>query len=238
VQRRLWIACADGAFGEPGRAHVERRLTELLDEMPADAAEKQRGLWFQEVTGRAGNKTVSLPRELQGDSTLTEPPKAAARLTALRTRVEQALQPNDSAPVTVSDFVSLLNTLVDEGGPEERELVARARELRQIIEAGGADRPPAWDAPAGDTLDILRGDMFQRTAPGPRALAAKAGGRWLRSITEGLADGALVKPPSAVDVRLYGHRLTIGVDGAQGLGEARTRSTGTPRSARPVSGSA
>jgi hypothetical protein len=221
VQRRLWIACADGAFGEPGRAHVERRLTELLDEMPADAAENQGGLWRQAVTGRTGNKTVALPRELQGEKRLTEPPAMAARLTALRTRVEQALQPNDSVPAAVSDFVSLLNTLVDEGSPEERELVARARELREIIETGGAEQSPAWDAPAGDTLDLLRGDLFERTEPGPRALAAKVGGRWLRAIAESLAERALVAPPSAVDVRLYGHRLRIGADGVEGLGEAQ-----------------
>lgn len=221
VQRRLWIACADGAFGEPGRAHIERRLTELLDEMPADAGEKQRGLWFQSITRGAGDKKVALPRELQSETRLTKPPTAAARLTGLRTRVEQALQPNDSAPAAASDFVGLLNTLIDEGSPEERELVSRARELRQIIETGGADRSPAWDAPAGDTLDLLRGDMFERAEPGPRALAARVGGRWLRPIAESLADGALVTPPSALDVRLYGHALTIGVDGAQGLGEAQ-----------------
>lgn len=231
VQRRLWIACAQGAFGEPGRAHIERRLTELLDELPADAAEKQRGLWRQAVTGLTGDKgykdkgykTVALPRELQGEATLTEPPKAAARLTALRTRVEQALQPDDTAPPaagTVTEFVALLNTLVDEGSPEERELVARARELRQIIETGGAGLPPAWDAPAGETLDLLRGDMFERSEPGPRALAARVGARWLRAIATGLAESALVRPPAAMNVRLYGRALRIGVDGAQGLGEA------------------
>jgi hypothetical protein len=240
VQRRLWIACADGAFGEPGRSHVERRLTELLDEMPADAAEKQRGLWFQAITERTGDKKVALPRELQGEASLTKPPTAAARLAGLRTRVEQALPPDDPAPANpaasaassaapapaapstvASDFVGLLTTLIDEGSPEERELVARARELRQIIETGGADGSPAWDAPAGDTLDLLRGDMFERTDPGPRALAARVGGRWLRPIAEDLAKGALVPPASAIDVRLYGHRLRIGVDGVQGLGEAQ-----------------
>lgn len=221
VQRQLWIACADGAFGEPGRAHIERRLTEVLDEMPADVAENERGRWLQAVTGRVGNKTVSLPRELQGETTLTKPPTAAVRLAALRTRVEQALQPNDTVPAAATDFVGLLNTLIDEGSPEERELVARARELRQIIETGGADQPTAWDAPAGDTLDLLRADMFDQSEPGPRALAAKVGTRWLRGIADSLADGALVAPVSAVDVRLYGHKLRISTDGAQGLGEAQ-----------------
>jgi hypothetical protein len=221
VQRQLWIACADGAFGDPGRAHIERRLTELLDEMPPDAGEQQRGLWRQAVSGRAGNKKVALPRELQGDTSLTEPPAMAERLSALRSRVEQALQPADSVPAAVADFVTLLNTLVDEGSPEERTLVARARELRQIIETGGADQPVAWDAPAGETLDLLRGDLFERSAPGPRALAARVGGRWIRTIADGLADGAAVRPSDEVAVRLYGRPLRIGLDGAADLREAQ-----------------
>ena len=221
VQRRLWVTCADGAFGESGRAHIERRLTELIDEMPPDAAERQQGLWRQAVSGRGGNKKVALPRELQGDTRLTEPPRMAERLTALRTHVERACQPADSVPAAVSDFVALLNTLVDEGSPEERELVARARELRQIIETGGADQPVAWDAPAGETLDLLRGDLFDRTAPGPRALAARVGGRWIRAIADGLAEAAVVTPPAEMDVRLYGRPLAIGVDSVRGLAEAQ-----------------
>ena len=221
VQRQLWISCADGAFGEPGRAHIERRLTELLDEMPPDAAEKQRATWRQVVSGRTGNKKVALPRELQGDTSLTEPPIMVERLAALRTRVEQALQPVDSAPASTSDFVTLLNTLVDEGSPEERTLVARARELRQIIETGGAEQPVAWDAPAGETLELLSGDLFQRTAPGPRLLAARVGRRWLQAIAADLAQGAAVSPTSETAVRLYGRPLRIGVDGVSGLQEAQ-----------------
>jgi hypothetical protein len=221
VQRQLWISCADGAFGEPGRAHIERRLTELLDEMPPDAAEQERGVWRQAVSGRTGNKKVALPRELQGDTSLTEPPLMAERLTALRTRVEQALLPADSAPASAEDFVTLLNTLVDEGSPEERTLVARARELRQIIEKGGAEQPVAWDAPAGETLELLRGDLFQRSAPGPRLLAARVGRHWLQAIAADLAEHVAVSPTSETDVRLYGRALRIGVDGATGLQEAQ-----------------
>jgi hypothetical protein len=218
VQRQLWIACADGAFGEPGREHIQRRLIELLDEMPADASEQQRANWRQAVSA-GEKKRTSLPRDLQNEKALTEPPLLAAQLTALRTKVETALQPFD--PASASDFVDLLNTLVDEGSPDERTLVARARELRQIIETGGAEQPPAWDAPAGETLALLRGDMFERTAPGPRALAAKVGGRWISSIAESLAERASVRPPDDLEVRLYGHPLRIGLNGAPALAEAQ-----------------
>jgi hypothetical protein len=218
VQRQLWIACADGAFGEPGREHIQRRLTELIDEMPENASEQQRSNWRQAVPS-IGNKRTSLPRELQNEKALTEPPVLGTRLTMLRTRVEAALQPFDAAPA--SDFVGLLNTLVDEGSPEERTRVARARELRQIIETGGTEQPPAWDAPAGETLTLLRSDMFERSAPGPRALAATVGARWISTIAENLAERASVTPPSELDLQVYGHRLRIGPDGAAELAEAQ-----------------
>jgi hypothetical protein len=221
VQRQLWIACADGAFGAPGAAHIERRLIEVIDEMPAEAADRQRERWRQAIVGKAGGHTgrARLPRELQGLSTLTDPSFAAGRLAELRRKVEEALEPVDAEPA--ADFVGLLITLVDEGAPEERELVARARELRDIIETGGAQQQPAWDAPAGETLDLLHGDLFSRSSPGPRALAARVGARWLRSIAEGLAERASVAPPKAVDVRVYGHPLRVGVDGTPALPEAQ-----------------
>jgi hypothetical protein len=220
VQRQLWIACADGAFGEPGREHIRRRLTELIDEMPENASEQQRSNWRQAVSGGASRRT-SLPRELQNEKALTEPPLIGAQLTVLRTKVEAALRPFDAAPA--SDFAALLNTLVDEGAPEERDLVARARELRQIIETGGAEQPPAWDAPAGETLTLLRGDMFERVAPGPRALAAEVGARWISSIAANLAERASVPPPRELDLRVYGHALRVSTDGAPMLAEAQAR---------------
>jgi hypothetical protein len=217
VQRQLWIACANGAFGQPGRDHIERRLAELLDEMPPEATDRERGRWQQAISGPSGKRRMSLPRELQGDTSLTEPPVMAERMTVLRTRVERALRPFEPAPA--SDFDDLLNTLVDEGSPDERELVARARELRQIIETGSTERHVAWDAPAGETLNLLRGDMFERTADGPRALAARVGGRWLRWIADDLARRMSVPLPGAVTVRVSGHALQVGPHGAPALEE-------------------
>jgi hypothetical protein len=218
VQRQLWIACANGAFGEPGRDHIERRLTELLDEIPPDAADRERGRWQQALSGPSAKRRVSLPRELQGETALTEPPVMAELMASLRTRVETALRPFEPAPA--SDFADLLNTLVDEGSPGERDLVARARELRQIIETGSTERHVAWDASAGETLALLRGDMFERTARGPRALAARVGGRWIRSIADDLARRMSVPLPGAVTIRLSGQSLQVGPDGAPALEES------------------
>jgi hypothetical protein len=219
VQRRLWIACADGAFGEPGREHIERRLTEVLDELPAEVAERQRERWRQTAVGPAGTTRSRLPRELQDQPAVTEPPPMAGRLAALRARVEAAVRPVDTAPA--ADLGDPLTALVDEGAPEERTLVARARELRQIIEMGGVEQPVAWDAPAGETLDLLHRDVFERSAPGPRALAVRVGGDWIRSVADDLARRATARPPDTVDVRLYGRPVRICPNGSADLAGAQ-----------------
>ncbi len=232
VQRRLWTSCADGAFGEPGRAHVLRRLTEFLEELPADAAGQELDRWRQAVVSRVKpGSTAKLPRELQSQKSLIEPAVDGERLKRLRTLVEEGLDADDAA--TKSDFTDLLNTLVDEGSPDERPLVARARELRQIIEHGGGEQPVAWDAPGGTTLDLLRGDAFDRREPGPRSLAIKAGARWLTTVAGDLADKASVAPPAEVDLRIYGHGLRVGTTGASGLTDAQA-GIGTAAAVNPM----
>ncbi len=220
AQRRLWTACADGVFGESGRSHIERRLTEFLDELPDDASEKEADQWRQAVSSHTGKGTkVSLPREIQDERGLTDPPLEASRLSSLRTLVEEALR-TDDVPVS-PDFGALLLTLVDEGSEEERPLVARSRELLQIIEKGGAEHVAAWDDPGGDTLELLRGDLFRPNRPGPRVLAARVGARWLTEIADGLAERASVRPPDELDVRVHGRQLRIGRGGAPRLAEAQ-----------------
>ncbi len=222
VQRRLWISCADGVFGEPGRAHMLRRLTEFLDEMPADAAAHQLGAWRRAAAKLGGGKprAGTLPRELQNEKSLSDPAQDADRLKKLRALVEESVQADDVTVTT--DFADLLNTLIDEGSPQERHLVARARELRQIVEHGTGGQSTAWDAPGGDTLDLLHGDVFKRKAPGPRALAARAGGRWLTAIAGDFAENASVKPPEEMHIRVYGHGMRIGPTGSPTLTDTQT----------------
>lgn len=99
VQRRLWIACAEGVFGEAGRAHAERCLVALVESLPDETAAKERELWIQAAASGAGKeKVLGLPRALQGESTLNEPPAYAARLSRLRARIEETLAVADEAP--------------------------------------------------------------------------------------------------------------------------------------------
>jgi hypothetical protein len=225
VQRRLWTACAEGVFGEMGRSHVERRLAEFVEGLPAETAAAEGRAWHEKISSAVGRGETSwMPRTLQGEAALTEPPADAARLTRLRARIEEALPAAEPAIRTAGDaapaeFAALLATLVDEGSPDEASLIARARELRQIIENGAAVPPKAWDAPEGETLALLRGDMFDEGTPALRLLALRAGRRWITEAAGDLAEKASRPFPARVRVRVGGWYLSIGPEGPESTAE-------------------
>jgi hypothetical protein len=225
VQRLLWTACAEGVFGETGRSHIEQRLAEFVDGLPADTAAAEGARWrgkiASEGSGRA--ETSWLPRVLQSEAALTEPPAYAARLARLRTRLEETLPaaepPAETAGVVPEELGALLTGLVDEGSPDESPLLARARELRQIIENGTATPPKAWDAPEGKTLELLRGDLFEQSTLARRLLALRAGRRWIAAAAEDLAEKASRRAPERLQVRVGAWYLSMGPDGPESTAE-------------------
>ncbi|GAA4609076.1 hypothetical protein GCM10023195_36220 [Actinoallomurus liliacearum] len=226
VQRRLWVACAEGIFGEPGRSHVERRLAEFVEGLPAAAAAAEGRAWAEKMSAAGGSgETSRLPRLLRNQTALTAPPADAARLARLRARIEETLPAAEPPPRTSDDagsaeFAALLVTLVDEGSPDEAPLIARARELRQIIENGAAAPPKAWDAPGGETRALLRGDMFDGRSPALRLLALNAGRRWIAGAADDLAEKASRPLPARIQVGVRGWGLSIGPDGPDSTAEA------------------
>ncbi|MCO6011200.1 hypothetical protein NE236_40230 [Actinoallomurus purpureus] len=225
VQRRLWTACAEGVFGEMGRSHIERRLAEFVDGLPADAVAGEGRAWREKIASVVGRAETSwMPRTLQGEAALTEPPANAARLARLRARVEETLpaaEPPAGTPddTSLAEFARLLTVLVDEGSPDEAPLIARARELRRIIENGDSEQPRAWDAPGGETLALLRGDMFDKAAPALRSLALRTGRRWIAEAAGDLAEKASRPLPARVRVRVGGWHLSVGPDGTESTAE-------------------
>ncbi|MCO5993063.1 hypothetical protein [Actinoallomurus rhizosphaericola] len=219
VQRRLWVACAEGVFGEPGRSHVERRLAEFVEGLPAAAATAEGRAWAEKISSAGGSaETSRLPRILRDQPALTAPAADAARLARLRALIEEALPAAEPPPrgaddAGPSEFATLLVTLVDEGSPDEAPLIARARELRQIIENGAAAPPKAWDSPGGETRALLRGDMFDGRSPALRLLALRAGRRWIAEAADDLAEKASRPLPVRIQVRVRGFGLSIGPDG-------------------------
>ncbi|GAA4633994.1 hypothetical protein GCM10023196_073770 [Actinoallomurus vinaceus] len=225
VQRLLWTACAEGVFGETGRSHIEQRLAEFVDGLPAEAATAEGGRWREKIASEGSGRaeTSWLPRVLQSEAALTEPPAYAARLTRLRARIEETLPaaepPAETADTVPEEFGALLTRLVDEGSADEAPLLARARELRQIIENGTATPPKAWDDPEGETRDLLRGDMFEQSTPARRLLALRAGRRWIAAAAGDLAEKASHRPPERLRVRVGGYHLSIGPDGPESTAE-------------------
>ncbi|GAA4633995.1 hypothetical protein GCM10023196_073780 [Actinoallomurus vinaceus] len=224
IQRQLWTTCASGLFGEPGRAHVERRLAELVDGLSAETAAAERDSWREAANFAVREEDRPwLPRTLRKVTSLADPPVSAVRLALLRARAEEAVGALDAGEdltgaALPEDLGSVLNALVDEGSPRERPLIDRAWELRQIIE-NDAERPEPWDAPAGNTLELLRRDMFESERRALRAVATRAGGRWLRAAAEDLADKASLRPPERVRVRVNDHFAWVGPKGLESRAE-------------------
>ncbi|GAB3987417.1 hypothetical protein GCM10029978_106150 [Actinoallomurus acanthiterrae] len=225
VRRLLWAACAEGVFGETGRSHIERRLAEFVDGLPAETAAAEGARWQEKIASEGSGRaeTSWLPRVLQSEAALTEPPAYAARLARLRTRLEETLPaaepPAETADTVPEELGALLTRLVDEGSPDEAPLLARARELRQIIENGTSTPPKAWDAPEGETLALLRDDMFEQGTPARRLLALRAGRRWIAAAAEDLAEKASRRAPERLRVRVGAWYLSMGPDGPDSTAE-------------------
>ena len=196
---------------------VRRRL-------PAETAAAEGRRWHEQIASEGSSRSGGppwLPRDLQSEAALTEPPVRGPP-DRLRARVEGALPaaepPAETADAVPEEFGALLTRLVDEGSPDEAPLLARARELRQIIENGAAAPPKAWDAEEGDTLDLLRGDMFERSRrPG-------ACSRWRRAELDrrgSRGPGGEGGPPGpgAPQVRVGAWYLSIGPDGPESTAE-------------------
>jgi hypothetical protein len=232
VQRTLWLACADGVYGAPGRALLTHRLADFLAE-PASEDAAERGRWAELVRGVAAAPAgAAVPSELAGHAELTEPLSAATRLSALRASIERGLSPDASAaaPPEVADLIS---TLIEEGAPEELPLLDRARELRQVIETGAATAWPSWRDEAGPTMELLRSDAFG-TRPGAREVALRAGVRWLTGVADDLAARAAVAPPGEVTVRIGGTPVRVRRSGPASLADAEENIERTQRlSERP-----
>jgi hypothetical protein len=216
VQRTLWLACADGVYGAPGRALLTRRLAEFLAD-PAIEEASDRGRWADLVRAVAA-APARVPSELSGIAELTEPLNAAGRLAALRTSIEKGLVPDASA-VPPPDIGDLIGALIEEGAPEELPLLGRARELRQLIETGVATTGRGWQDEAGSTSELLRSDAFG-ARPGPREVALRAGARRLTEAADDLAAYAAVRPPDEVTIKIGGTPIRVRRSGPASLAAA------------------
>lgn len=202
-QRAVWMAAAEGAFGEVGRALVRSRTSSLVGRLDGARRDEELPHWRAEVAELP--VPVAAPRL----------PEAAA-LSALRVWCAQATavfdEPDEEPELsdgTVELVRSVLGALIAESDPRgaiEAPLVADLR-------PGDRAATPPWDEPAGSALMLLREDAFDATHPLLRTVAVRAGKPWLTAIAEELASASAVEPPDQIvaeisnrPVRLHARR--------------------------------
>ena len=232
AQRAVWVAAAEGRLGADARATLLERLRAAVAAVPAATVQETVDAWAAHVQGDVrsprpdGTGTLEVARVR----------RAAAALVALRELVESADPGTDAgaaadaaadaradapadagtdagadvtaqadADATVAELVAVLRALVDEGAEEERDLMVRAAELEAVVTGAGAPGP-AWDAPAGGLLTLLREDALGRRDQ-VGALVRDACGPWLAAVADRLLADATVPAPEDLEVSVGGVTL-------------------------------
>lgn len=185
AQRFLWRQAAAGAFGKAGRLQLERNLTTLVEELPADEAAMAVSDWQEWLAAadqEALKSSTAVPanvrgRRSQGTLALLGTPAIAARqLDRLHAWVQARLGQTDErwgdasadpsadpGPLGLpDDCPQLLHQLIAEGSASERPLLQRYDRLRAIVDAN--TEPADAQEPADDDAS----GTGQRTAPWDR----------------------------------------------------------------------
>ncbi len=200
--RAVWTLAADGCFGVVGRRLAQQRGAEFFAASGEDDREAAVAAW-QRAVAPDPDAAFALPKELSGATELRAIGEACDRLAVLREWVAEGLSaPSAQASEPVPDPVvrRTLELLVDEGSPQEQELLARERELRKAIEGTGRSSG-TWRDPAGETAALLRADVTDAERPGRRAVVIRSSARHLLAAAEGLAEQGSKRLPEVLTVR-------------------------------------
>ncbi len=251
-QRALWLLTADGSFGDDARQHLLlstlRAWSEERVGVPASAGLAALTADASDAPAVSGKKPGAPTSRGQRPGGPAGRAEAARRITALREGVARvvALDGEDASPSALApDEVSAaflndtLRLLVEEGSPEEAPLLARARELRAVIESSGEGGPPRrWTDTVGTVASLLGDDLVRQDAPPHRRTFALVLQR--STVTERAEE--LVREASApvedsTTLQVQGVRVTLSSHGAEPreLERARTqlrerwRDTGSAR---------
>ncbi|MEU4314260.1 hypothetical protein [Nocardia sp. NPDC024068] len=176
--RTLWKHAAGGSFGSAAAEQLSERVTTLFDASTATEAEI-----------RAWDRAIAT---FGSDSDTTQ--TKAEIFAALGAHLTAESGGTETLPPHEQVWHAYVQELVEEPGPDERELVQAMENLPV-----GADIPrrsaPSWSRPAGTVVALVREDIFDPNAPLPlRRLALRAGGVLLRA----RLDAALTAPEPVV----------------------------------------
>ena len=198
AQRAVWLAAAEGAFGEVGRALVRSRTAALATKLDEERRDDELPLWRADVGGLP--LPVAAPR-------LAE----AAALSALRVWCAQATavfdQPDDE-PELADDTIDLMRSVA---GALIAEADPRAEIAAAPVVALRAEHPavPPWDEPAGPAALLLREDAFDATHRARRTAAVRAAKPWLLTIAEELAAASETEPPGQIVAEIANRRVRL-----------------------------
>ncbi|MBB6170160.1 hypothetical protein HNR23_000220 [Nocardiopsis mwathae] len=216
-QRALWLLTADGLLGTDARDELRFRTQAALREngLPTGG-----DMWRIDVPR---SRTEQSPVVLTGTEGIHERIHAAARLTALRERLERALgDPTPAGPAGTGtpaaapapSVAETLRLLIDEGSPGEAPLLERAVHLRAIIENSGSapatPQRPRWEAEVGRLDGLLLTDSTDPSAPfARREFAFSFGGTQAVAMAESLAEQAQEPWTGPAMLTEQGERLGI-----------------------------
>jgi len=246
AQRELWLAAADGRFGETGRTTIADRLVAVMAALPDGTRATQVIAWRSLVEGlpQDGASLPAVRKPVEIPASLVAPIRAANQLAALAgwyarrgegpaatsTRAEaEGTEPTDSPP---DPLASLLEELVDEGAPDEQALLKRVAELRRVIqgEGGGTPSPPTpWHGSVEPAHALLLADAGSGSA-GRRTVALRAATPLLAAVADDLLAAARQAPPEQVDVAIGRRRVRYGPAGpdAASVAEVQAATLASP----------
>ncbi|MGH9212902.1 MAG: hypothetical protein ACRD2C_19860 [Acidimicrobiales bacterium] len=241
AQRALWVAAADGRFGDDGRATAGQLMEALVANLPDGTRATQVTAWRDSVETLPGSKPASpqFPGRTAPPAGLLATIRAAQLLTNLAdwyqtsltaSPPETAAAPSDEDPP--DPLQSLLQELVDEGAPEEQPLLNRVAELHRIVQADGGAPPPAptrWHKTLDEPLAMLTADA-RSADPGRRAIAVRAVTPILVTVADDLVAASRRPLPDEVKVQVGRHSIRFGRAGADPAAVAAIQTTFAPPS--------
>ncbi|MEU1901312.1 hypothetical protein ABZ512_23260 [Nocardiopsis dassonvillei] len=239
-QRALWLLTADGSFGDDARQHLLlstlRAWSEAQVSVPASAGLSALAADASDSPASGAGKPGAPASRGKQTGGLAGRAEAVRRITALREGVARvvALDGQDASPAALApDEVSAaflnetLRLLVEEGSPEEAPLLARARELRAVIESSGEGAAPRrWTDPVGTVASLLGDDLVRQDAPPHRRTFALALQRSaVAERAEELVREAAAPVEDSTTLQAQGVRVTVSSHGAEPreLERARTQ---------------
>lgn len=205
----LFTAAVRDRFGPSALAGLRDTLTPSLAStahlVPPDPDARRRApeelpAWPDWLSGRTRSSASNLLAWVLDRTTplaVAQPlsPEAAAGATPIDVAGYDPSGRSAQASTDVdAQLRTLVDQLIDEGSPQERDLLRRATELRARIENPGAAVPPTrWGAPPVPVTAVVRAQLSELPSGAP---AAHELFRWILPLVQPAIDAAMADEPA------------------------------------------